>query len=248
MGAIYPDLEGKVVLVTGGASGIGEATVRELARQRARVAFIDIAVERARALVKDLERAQASVRFEPCDLLDIPALQRTIAAITSRLGPVQVLINNAAGTQDWPSTEVDEKLWESLIAIHLKHQLFCSQAVLPDMKAAGSGVIINLGSLSGLIGQAGLATSSAAKAGVLGLTRSLAREHGPHGIRVNAVVPGWVLGSEALLPGSEADILARQCLKRRIQPAEVARLIVFLASDEASACTGQSYIVDGGYA
>jgi D-xylose 1-dehydrogenase len=249
MAAVYPDLEGKAVLITGGAAGIGEALVREFVRQRCRVAFIDIAVERARALVKDLEREQQSVRFEPCDLVDIPALQRTIAAIRGKLGPLQVLINNAAGNTDWPVAETTEKLWDSLMAVNLKHQLFCSQVVLPDMKAAGSGVIINLGSLASLIGQAGRATSSAAKAGVLGLTRALAREYGPHGIRVNAVSPGWVAeSSESLPPASEADILARQCLKRRLQAVEVARLIVFLASDEASACTGQHYIVDGGYA
>jgi D-xylose 1-dehydrogenase len=247
MAAVYPDLEGKVVLVTGGAAGIGEAVVRELVRHRSRVAFIDIAVERARAMVKDLEVSHATVRFEPCDLVDVPALQRTIAAIKSRLGPVQVLINNAAGSQDCPTETLSEKLWDSLIAVNLKHQLFCSQAVLPDMKAAGRGVIINLGSLSGLIGQEGLAASCAAKAGVLGLTRSLARDYGPHGIRVNAVSPGWLEGTEVLPPGSEVDILARQCLKRRIQAIEVARFIVFLASDEASACTGQHFIVDGGY-
>jgi NAD(P)-dependent dehydrogenase (short-subunit alcohol dehydrogenase family) len=247
MAAVYPDLEGKAVLITGGAAGIGEALVREFVRQRSRVAFIDIAVERARALVKDLEREQQSVRFEPCDLIDIPALQRTIAAIRGKLGPLQVLVNNAAGNADWPVAETTEKLWDSLIAVDLKHQLFCSQAVLSDMKDAGSGVIINLGSLSCLIGQGGRATSSAAKAGVLGLTRSLAREYGPYGIRVNAVSPGWVEGSESVAPGTEAEILARQCLKRRVKAVEVARLIVFLASEEASACTGQHYVVDGGY-
>lgn len=247
MAAVYPDLEGKVVLITGGAAGIGEALVREFVRQHARVAFIDIAVDRARTLVKALEQEHQSVRFEPCDLIDVPALQRTIAAIQGKLGPIQVLINNAAGAADWPAAELSEELWDSLIAVNLKQQLFCSQAVLPDMQAAGRGVIINLGSLSWVIGQGGMAASSAAKAGVLGLTRSLAREYGPRGIRVNAVAPGWTQGAEVLMPGTDAEILARQCLKRRIQAAEVARFIVFLASEEASACTGQQYVVDGGY-
>jgi NAD(P)-dependent dehydrogenase (short-subunit alcohol dehydrogenase family) len=248
MAAVYPDLEGKVALVTGGAAGIGESLVRELARQRAKVAFIDIAVEPARALVRDLERCGQSVRFEPCDLMDIPALQRTIQAVRGRLGPIQVLINNAGAAL--PITEpLTEKTWEQLFAANLKHQLFCSEAVFSDMKTQGAGVIINLGAISWMIGQGGLAAYNTAKSAVLGLTRSLARDYGPHGIRVNAVAPGWVESelANAQLPASEAEILERQCLKRRLKPVEVARFIVFLASEEASACTGQHYIVDAGY-
>jgi len=250
MAAAYPDLEGKVVLITGGAVGIGQSLVRELARQGSRVAFIDIAIEPSRALVRELEHEQRGVRFEPCDLTDIPALKRTIAAIKGQLGPIQVLINNAAGAPDRHATEtLSEELWNALIAVNLKHQVFCCQAVLPDMKAAGSGVIINLAALCWMLGAEGLAAYSAAKAAVLGLTRSLAREYGPHGVRVNAVAPGWVRSESAEhgFPGSEADILARQCLKRRLEPAEIARFIVFLASEEASACTAQHYAVDGGY-
>ena len=251
MTAIYPDLKGKVVLVTGGGSGIGESIVRHFAAQQAKVAFIDIAVEPSRALVRELEAAGTPVHFEPCDLTDIPALQRSVAAIRKLLGPIQVLINNAAHDERHATEEVTEAIWDSRIAVNLKHQFFCAQAVIPDMKAAGGGSIVNLGSTSWVIGQGGMAAYTACKSAVLGLTRSLARDFGVHGIRVNAVAPGWIMTRRQLekwvTPQGEAEILARQCLKRKLLPAEVARFIVFLASEEASACTSQHYIVDGGW-
>jgi NAD(P)-dependent dehydrogenase (short-subunit alcohol dehydrogenase family) len=251
MAAIYPDLQGKVVLVTGGGSGIGEAIVREFARQKATVAFIDIAVEPSRAVAKALEQAGTPVHFELCDLTDIPALQRTIAAIRGRLGPIQVLVNNAAHDERHATQEVTEAVWDSRIAVNLKHQFFCAQAVLPDMKAAGAGAIVNLGSISWMTGQGGMAAYTACKSAVLGLTRSLARDYGTFGIRVNAVAPGWIMTQRQLekwvTPEGEAEIMARQCLKRQLRPVEVAKFIVFLASEEASACTSQHYVVDGGW-
>jgi D-xylose 1-dehydrogenase len=251
MAAIYPDLQGKVVLVTGGGSGIGEAIVREFARQKAKVAFIDIAAEPSRAVAKALEQAGTPVHFELCDLTDVPALQRTIAAIRCRLGPIQVLVNNAAHDERHATQEVTEAVWDSRIAVNLKHQFFCAQAVLPDMKAAGAGAIVNLGSISWMNGQGGMVAYTACKSAVLGLTRSLARDYGPFGIRVNAVAPGWIMTQRQLdkwvTPEAEAEIMARQCLKRKLQPVEVAKFIVFLASDEASACTSQHYVVDGGW-
>ena len=251
MAAIYPDLQGQAVLVTGGGSGIGEAIVRQFAAQRAKVAFIDVAVEPSRALERDLEAAGTPVHFEPCDLTDIPALQRSIAATAKLIGPVQVLINNAANDERHATEEVTEAAWDSRMAVNLKHQFFCAQAVIPGMKAAGRGVIINLGSISWMIGQGGMAAYTASKSAVLGLTRSLARDFGPYGIRVNAVAPGWIMTRRQLdkwvTPEAEAEILARQCLKRKLEPAEVARFVVFLASEEASACTNQHYIVDGGW-
>jgi D-xylose 1-dehydrogenase len=251
MTAIYSDLKDQVVLVTGGGSGIGEAIVRQFALQQARVAFIDIAVEPSRALVRELEAAGTPVHFEPCDLTDIPALQRSVAAIRKHLGPIGVLINNAAHDERHASEEVTEAVWDSRIAVNLKHQFFCAQAVIPDMKAAGRGSIINLGSTSWIIGQGGMVAYTACKSAVLGLTRSLARDFGVHGIRVNAVAPGWIMTRRQLekwvTPQGEAEILARQCLKRKLEPAEIARFIVFLASEEASACTNQHYIVDGGW-
>jgi NAD(P)-dependent dehydrogenase (short-subunit alcohol dehydrogenase family) len=248
MGAIYPDLEGKTVLVTGGAGEIGAGAVRELARQHAQVAFIDIAVEPARVLVHELERQGQNVRFEPCDLADVPALQRTIAAVRNRLGPIQILVNTAADSSAGHATDtLTEADWNRLIAVNLKQQLFCCQAVMADMKAARAGAIVNLGSLAWMSGEEGSAAQGAAQAAVLGLTRSLARELGPAGIRVNAVAPGWSRSERGAPTPDEAAILARQCLKRRLSPLEIARFIVFLASDEASACTGQCYVVDGGY-
>jgi NAD(P)-dependent dehydrogenase (short-subunit alcohol dehydrogenase family) len=251
MAAIYPDLKGQVVLVTGGGSGIGEAIVRRFAAQQARVAFIDIAVEPSRALARELESAGTRVHFEPCDLTDIPALQRSVAATAKLLGPIQVLVNNAAHDERHPTEEVTEAVWDSRIAVNLKHQFFCAQAVIPGMKSLGKGAIINLGSISWIIGQGGMAGYTASKSAVLGLTRSLARDFGAYGIRVNAVAPGWIMTKRQLekwvTPEGAAEIVARQCLKRKLEPAEVAKVIVFLASDEASAVTSQHYIVDGGW-
>jgi D-xylose 1-dehydrogenase len=249
--AIYPDLQGKVVLVTGGGSGIGESIVREFARQKASVAFIDIAVQPARGLVEELSREGAQVHFENCDLTDIPALRGAIAAIKARVGAVQVLINNAAHDERHSTESVTEEFWDSRIAVNLKHQFFCAQAVLPDMKSAGAGSIINMGSTSWMIGQGGMAAYTACKSGVLGLTRSLARDYGQFGIRVNTVAPGWIMTRRQLekwvTPEGEAQIMERQCLKRKLQPAEIARFVVFIASEEASACTNQQYVVDGGW-
>ena len=250
--AIYPDLRDRVVLVTGGGSGIGEAIVRQFAAQRAKVGFIDIAVEPARDLVRELESSGMTAHFEACDLTDIPALKRAVAAIRARLGPIEVLVNNAANDDRHATEEVTEALWDERVAVNLKHQFFCAQAVLPDMKSAGRGSIVNLGSISWMTGVGGMAGYTACKSGVLGLTRSLARDFGGYGIRVNAVAPGWIMTARQLekwfTPEGERQAMAAQCLKRRLQPDEMARFIVFLASEEASACTGQHYVVDGGWA
>jgi NAD(P)-dependent dehydrogenase (short-subunit alcohol dehydrogenase family) len=251
MTATYSDLKDKVVLITGGGSGIGEAIVRKFAQQKARVGFIDIAVEPSRALLKELTESGARICFAHRDLTDVTALQAGIAAIKRQLGAIQILINNAANDERHATEAVTEQVWDSRIAVNLKHQFFCAQAVLPDMKAAGDGVIINLGSITWMIGEGGMAGYSAAKAAVLGLTRSLARDYGEFGIRVNAVAPGWIMTQRQLdkwvTPESAAQIMERQCLKRQLQPAEIANFIVFLASQEASACTNQHYVVDGGW-
>jgi len=251
MTAIYSDLKDKVVLVTGGGSGIGEAIVRQFALQQARVAFIDIAIEPSRVLLKELTASGARVFYEHLDLTDVAAVQSGIARIKQHLGPIEILVNNAANDERHASETVTEEVWDNRLAVNLKHQFFCAQAVLPDMKAAGKGVIVNLGSITWMIGQGGMAGYSAAKAAVLGLTRSLARDYGQFGIRVNAVAPGWIMTRRQLdrwvTPESAAEIMARQCLKRQLQPEEVAKFIVFLSSDEASACTSQHYVVDGGW-
>ncbi|HWG68950.1 MAG TPA: SDR family NAD(P)-dependent oxidoreductase [Steroidobacteraceae bacterium] len=251
MTATYSELQDKVVLVTGGGSGIGESIVRGFARQKACVAFMDNAIEPSRALADELAADGISVHFEPCDLRCIDSLQSAIATIRQRLGSIQVLVNNAASDERHATDAVSEPIWDNCIAINLKQQFFCAQAVLPDMKAARAGAIVNLGSISWIVGHGGMAGYTASKSAILGLTRSLARDYGPYGVRVNAVAPGWIMTRRQLekwvTPETEAEIMARQCLKRKLQPAEIANVVVFLASDEASACTSQHYIVDGGW-
>jgi len=250
MAAIYSDLKGQVVLITGGGSGIGEAIVRQFAAQHAKVAFIDLAIEPSRALVRELTEAGTPVHFEPCDLTDIPALQRSVAAIRKLLGPIHVLVNNAAHDERHPTEEVTEAIWDSRIAVNLKHQFFCAQAVIPDMKAAGGGAIINLGSISWHLGIKELAVYQTAKAAIEGLTRALAREYGEDNIRVTCVVPGNVRTPRQLkwyTPEGEAEIVAGQALKGRLAPEDIAAMVLSLASDDARLVTGHEYFVDAGW-
>lgn len=251
MAAMYTDLEGKVVLVTGGGSGIGEAIVRRFAEQRCKVAFIDIARDASERLVRELTGQNLDVRFEHADLTDIGTLRTAVGRIRDALGPIQILINNAAHDERHPTPDVTPEYWDDRIAVNLKHQFFAAQAVLPDMQAANQGVIINFGSVSWMVGQGGMAAYTAAKSAVLGLTRSLARDYGPFNIRVNAIAPGWIMTPRQvekwLTPEGERELMQRQCLKRKLVPDEIARFTVFLASDEASACTNQQYVVDGGW-
>ena len=249
--ATYPSLKGKTVLVTGGGSGIGAAITRRFAEQGSKVAFLDIAEETSRALAAELKAAGLTAHFEPCDLRDIPALQAAIAKIAAALGPVTILINNAAHDQRHATPEVTSEYFDERIAVNIKHQFFCAQAVLPGMVAAGGGSIVNFGSVSWMVGQGGMAVYTLAKSAVLGLTRSLARDYGMHNIRVNAIAPGWIMTERQktlwLNKDSEAELMQRQCLKRKLQPDELARATLFFASDEASACTNQQYVVDGGW-
>jgi NAD(P)-dependent dehydrogenase (short-subunit alcohol dehydrogenase family) len=249
MAATYSDLSGKVVLVTGGGSGIGEAIVRRFAQQKSKVAFIDI--KDSQALVEEVSGQGGTIRFEHTDLTDIAALRAAIARIREAFGPIQVLINNAAHDERHPTEDVTPEYWDDRIAVNLKHQFFAAQAVLPDMKAAQGGAIVNFGSVSWMVGQGGMAAYTAAKSAVLGLTRSLARDYGPYNIRVNAIAPGWIMTQRQiekwLTPEGEAELMQRQCLKRKLVPDEIAKVTVFMASDEASACTNQQYVVDGGW-
>jgi len=251
MVATYSDLKNKVVLVTGGGSGIGDAIVRRFAEQGCKVAFIDIATEPSAKLAGELSGRGHSVRFEHADLTDISALRSAVARVREGLGPVEILINNAAHDERHPTPDVTPEYWDDRFAVNLKHQFFAAQAVLPDMQAAKAGVIINFGSFSWMIGQGGMAAYTAAKSAILGLTRSLARDFGPDNIRVNAIAPGWIMTQRQLekwlTPEAEHDLMQRQCLKRKLVPDEIARFTVFLASDEASACTNQQYVVDGGW-
>lgn len=251
MAAIYTDLEGKVVLVTGGGSGIGEAIVRRFVDQKCKVAFIDVAREASENLVRELAGRGHAVHFEHADLRDIDALRNAVARIRAALGPVAILINNAAHDERHATPDVTPEFWDDRIAVNLKHQFFAAQAVLPDMQAAKQGVIINFGSISWMIGQGGMAAYTACKSAILGLTRSLARDYGADNIRVNAIAPGWIMTQRQidkwLTPEAEKEVMQRQCLKRKLYPDDVAKFTVFLASDEAAGCSNQQYVVDGGW-
>ena len=251
MAAIYSDLAGKVVLVTGGASGIGAAIVRRFAQQKSVVLFFDIKAGAGAALARELTQQDLQAHFAAVDLTDTPALQAAIAQARATHGPIDILINNAAHDERHPTESVTPEYWDDRIAVNLKHQFFAAQAVLPGMKAKNAGVIVNFGSTSWMAGQGGMAAYTASKSAVLGLTRSLARDYGPFNIRVNAIAPGWIMTERQiekwLTPESEAELMRRQCLKRKLMPDELARFTVFLASEEASACTAQHYIVDGGW-
>lgn len=249
-GAIYPSLRDRTVVVTGGGSGIGESIVRHFVAQGAKVGFLDINREASEALAAELA-PQGTVRFEHCDLRDIAALRASIAAIRAAYGPVTILVNNAAHDERHKLEDVTPEYWDDRIHVNLRHQFFAAQAVAEDMKAAGRGAIVNLGSISWMIGMGGMAGYTASKSAVLGLTRSLARDLGPFNIRVCSVLPGWVMTQRQidlwLTPEAEATIMASQCLKRKLYPEDIARPVLFFASDEAGACTNQSYVVDGGW-
>jgi NAD(P)-dependent dehydrogenase (short-subunit alcohol dehydrogenase family) len=248
MAAIYPDLKDQTVIVTGGAGGIGEAISRTFHAQGCKVGVLDIDTARGERLQAELGEA---IHFVACDLTDISALQAAVEAVRARFGPIDILINNAAHDERHDTLEVTEAYWDGRVAVNLKHQFFAAQAVLPDMKASGRGSIVNLGSTSWMIGQGGMAAYTACKSAVLGLTRSLARDFGEFGVRVNAVAPGWIMTERQLelwvTPETEKDIYKNQCLKRRLVPDDIARVVVFMSSDEAGAITNQHHVVDGGW-
>ncbi len=251
MPAIYPDHRDRVVIVTGGAGGIGEAITRAFVAQGCKVGFLDLDAERGQRVERELTEGGGQALFVACDLTDIPALKTAIASIRDAFGPIDILINNAANDQRHDTLEVTEEYWDGRIAVNLKHQFFAAQAVLPDMKATGKGVIVNLGSTSWIIGQGGMAAYTACKSAVLGLTRSLARDFGPFGVRVNAIAPGWIMTERQLAlwvnEETEKEIYERQCLKRRLTPQDISSVVVFVASDDAGAITNQHYVVDGGW-
>jgi len=249
--AIYPSLRDRVVFVTGGASGIGAAEVSAFARQGARVAFVDIADEAARALCASLrDEGHPEPFFQHCDLTDIAALQAAIAAVAARLGPIAVLVNNAANDQRHAWQDVTPHFWDERMATNLRHQFFAIQAVAPMMKAAGGGSIVNFGSISWHTNHGGMPAYTTAKAAVEGLTKGMARDLGPDGIRVNTVIPGWIMTQRQidlwLTPEAEAELMRAQCLKEKVYPDDVANLVLWLASDDSRMCTSQLWVVDGG--
>ena len=247
--AIYPSLNNKVVVITGGGSGIGESITRSFIKQGAKVAFLDFNEKDYIKLINDLNTD--NLHFEFCDLRDIEQLKNSIKKISSKFGPIQILVNNAARDDRHSLQSVTSEYFDERIATNLKHQLFASQAVVSDMEKNGGGAIINMGSTSWMIGQGGMPCYTTAKSAIQGLTRGLARDLGPKNIRVNCVVPGWIMTERQvdmwLTPESEKELMDRQCIKRKLLPEDIARFVLFMASDEASACSNQSFVVDGGW-
>lgn len=244
--AIYPSLEGKRVVVTGGGSGIGAGLVEAFVRQGAEVHFLDLLEPESRALTASLAGAKVPPRFHAVDLKDTDA----IAAFFRSIGPVEVLINNAGNDDRHTLAEVTPAYFDDRIAVNLRHMLFCAQAVVEGMKANGGGAIINFGSISWHLGLPDLVLYETAKAGIEGMTRALARELGVFGIRVTCITPGNVRTPRQMkwyTAEGEAEIVAQQCLKGRIEPRDVAALVLFLASDDARFCTGHEYWIDAGW-
>ena len=250
--AIYPDLKGRPVLITGGASGIGEGLVEAFAAQGARLGFIDLAKEAGEALAARLTATGATVAFACADLTRTDDLRAAIADLRSQLGPFTVLLNNAASDERHRLEDIDEAYFDARIAVNLKHQVFATQAVLPDMIAAKGGSVVMFGSHSWMLGMGGMPLYSASKSAVLGLTRALARDYGRHGIRVNHFAPGWTMTERQLTkwltPEADAMRAERQALPDRLYPADIARVALFLASDQSKAITAQTIVADAGWA
>lgn len=249
-GSVYPSLKGRLVIVTGGGSGIGAGVVEAFARQGARVVFLDVAEAESRALEASLAQLDPAPIFHPCDLTQVEALQICLKDVAARFGAVDVLINNAASDDRHVLAEVTPAYWDDRIAVNLRHLYFATQAVAPEMRQIGRGVILNLGSISWHLGLPDLSIYETAKAGIEGMTRALARELGADGVRVACIVPGNVKTPRQMkwyTPEGEADIVAAQCLKGRIEPRDVAALALFLASDDARFITGHAYFVDAGW-
>lgn len=249
-GAVYPSLAGKRVIISGGGTGIGEGIVEAFARQGAAVAFVDVQDKPSEALVARLADAAIAPLYIHCDIRDCADYGAKIGRIVDKLGGCDVLVNNAANDDRHEVEEVTPDYWDERMAVNLKHQFFAAKAVLPAMKAAGGGSIINLGSISWHLGLPDLTLYQTAKAAIEGLTRSLAREWGRSGIRVNAIIPGNVQTPRQMqwyTPEGEAEIVAAQCLEGRIQPADIAAMALFLASDDARYCTAHNYWVDAGW-
>jgi NAD(P)-dependent dehydrogenase (short-subunit alcohol dehydrogenase family) len=248
--ATYPTLRDKTVLITGGASGIGATIVEQFAVQGARTAFIDIDGEAGAALTDRLASSPHRPHFVAADLRNIEALHGAIRQVRTAIGPLKILVNNAARDDRHPIDSVTPALWDDLMAANLRHQFFCAQAVREDMAASGGGSIVNLGSVSWMWGLGGMPAYLTAKAGIAGLTRALARDFGPDRIRVNSVVPGFVATERQMRlwmsPDGLKAVLDRQCLKDILQPDDIARMVLFLAAEDSRLCSAQNFIVDGG--
>lgn len=250
--ANYPSLSGTPVIISGGASGIGESLVRNFAAQGAKVGFVDIAEDAGNRLAAELTKQGQTARFIACDITDTAKYQAAIAEFAAAHGDAMVLVNNAAHDQRHEWSEVTPDYWDDRMAVNLKHAFFAIQAVAPAMVAAGRGSIINTGSISWMIMSPKIPIYETAKAATHGLTRSMARELGKSGIRVNSLVPGWVMTERQLTHWLDAEgekyIDASQALAGRVYPDDVARMALFLASDDSKMISAQQFVVDGGWA
>jgi NAD(P)-dependent dehydrogenase (short-subunit alcohol dehydrogenase family) len=251
MKVTYSDLKNKKVFITGGGSGIGASIVEHFCEQKSEVFFVDINIKDSNKLINKLKKKKFRLpKFIECDLLDVEKLQNIIKNIIASRGPINVLVNNAANDQRHKTEEVDEKYWENRIGVNLKHCFFAAQAVVEGMKKLKNGSIVNLGSVSWMLGEGDKVVYETAKSAVVGLTRSFAQEFGTFNIRCNSVVPGSIATERQikhwLTPKYKKLILEKQALKRQLKPEDVARLVLFLASDQSSGCTKQDFIVDAG--
>ena len=252
--ASYPSLKGRRVFVTGGGSGIGEAIVEAFARQGALVAFVDV-VEGPSAALAERLAAQGLPRpwWRACDVRDVPALQRSIADGAAALaGDFDALVNNVASDDRHALEEVTPAYWDERMAVNGRPAFFAIQAVVPGMKRLGGGSVVNLGSIGWQIKEGAYPCYAVAKSSVNGLTRGLARPLGAHGIRINTVTPGWVMTERQvrlwLTPEGEQEIRRNQCLPQKLQPHDIAAMVLFLASDDGRMCTAQEFKVDAGWA
>lgn len=248
--ASYPSLIDRTVVITGGATGIGATLVKEFAAQGSKVGFLDIDNASGNALARSLADARHAPVFVHADLTDIPALDAALDAIRQRCGPIRALLNNAANDRRHSLEDTTSELWDAAIAVNLKHQFFAARNAAADMKVSG-GSIVNFGSISWMLKQAGMPVYTTSKAAVQGLTRSLARELGAYKIRVNTLVPGWVMTEKQVNlwvdDDARADIARGQCINQPLLAEHIARMALFLAADDSAMCTAQDFIVDGGW-
>lgn len=250
--ATYPSLIDRTVIVTGGASGIGEAFVTQFAGQGAKVAFFDVARDAGEALADKLSTGRHRPLFVHCDLTDIDTLQRSIEQARSHFGPIGVLVNNAANDARHEFAETTPEDFDRSLATNLRHQYFATQAILPDMRSLGGGSVICLGSTGWMKRNAGYPMYATAKAAIQGFVYGMARELGRDRVRINCLVPGWVITEKQrtmwLDDDGEAEIQRVQCMPGHLMPEDLARAALFLASDDSRMCTGQNFVVDGGWA
>jgi len=243
--AIYPSLKGRSVFVSGGGSGIGASIVEHFAAQGAKVGFVDINEPASKEVA-----AKTGAAFLKCDIKDVKAYQAAIAEIAAKQGPITVLVNNAAHDERHKLEDVTPEFWDDRIAVNLRHAFFAIQAVVPGMKKAGGGSIVNFSSVSYHTMTANLSVYQAAKAATIGMTRGLARDLGADRIRLNAITPGWIMTQRQidlwLTPQAEADLMKAQVLKEKVYPPDIARMVLFLASDDSRMISAQNFVVDGG--